>query len=146
MLQGCYKSNSNFKKTFCWVGLNEASKLNKPIKDMDKEDEFSCIASWIKHKMPKRESVIIRFIANSQVYQAKIGHNGQRLYVNKPTLMPTVNEPTLYDWQEEETYNTLTADKIRNSAQRADQLNRKRIQEEEQKFVAMFVTAIKEEI
>jgi len=76
---------------------------------MNKEDEFSCIASWIKHRMPKRESVIIRFKANSQMYQAKIGHNGQRLYVNKPILMITVNEPTLYNWQEEETYNTLKA-------------------------------------
>jgi len=144
MLQDCYKNNATFKKTFCWVGLNEASKLNKPIKDMNKEDEFSCIASWIKHKMPKRESVIIRFKANSQMYQAKIGHNGQRLYVNKPILMPTVNEPTLYDWQEEETYNTLTADKIRNSMQRADQLNGEKEQEEGQRLVAMFVSACEE--
>jgi len=143
-LQDCYKNNATFKKTFCWVGLNEASKLNKPIKDMNKEDEFSCIASWIKHKMPKRESVIIRFKANSQMYQAKIGHNGQRLYVNKPILMPTVNEPTLYDWQEEETYNTLTADKIRNSMQRADQLNGEKEQEEGQRLVAMFVSACEE--
>jgi len=144
MLQDCYKNNATFKKTFCWVGLNEASKLNKPIKDMNKEDEFSCITNWIKHRMPKRESVTIRFDANGQAYQAKIGHNGQRLYVNKPILMITVSEPTLYDWQEEETYNTLTADKIRNSIQRADQLNGKKEQEEGQKLLAMFVSAIEE--
>ena len=78
------------------------------------------------------------------MYQAKIGHNGQRLYVNKPILMPTVNEPTLYDWQEEETYNTLTADKIRNSMQRADQLNGEKEQEEGQRLVAMFVSACEE--
>ena len=111
---------------------------------MNKEDEFSCIANWIKHRMPKRESVIIRFKASGQAYQAKIGHNGQRLYVNKPILMITVSEPTLYDWQEEETYNTLTADKIRNSIQRADQLNGKKEQEEGQKLLAMFVSAIEE--
>jgi len=144
MFQDCYKNNSTFKETFCWVGLNEANKLNKPIKDMNKEDEFSCIASWIKHRMPKRESVIIRFKANSQMYQAKIGHNGQRLYVNKPILMATVSEATLYDWQEEETYNTLTADKIRNSAQRADQLNGKREQEEVQKLMATFANTSEE--
>jgi len=146
MLQDCYKNNSTFKKTFCWVGFDEASKLDKPIKGMNKEDEFSCIVNWIMHRMPKREAVTMRFEAHGLTYQAKIGHNGQRLYVNKPTLITTVSESTLYDWQGEETYNTLTADKIRNSAQRADQLNGKRKQEEEQKFVAMFVTAIKEEI
>jgi len=138
MLQGCYKSNSNFKKTFCWVGFNEASKLNKPIKGMNKEDEFSCIVNWIMHRMPKRESVTIRFEASGQAYQAKIGHNGQRLYVNKPILMTTVSEPTLYDWQGEETYNNLTADKIRSSTQRADQLNGQKEQEEERRLMAMF--------
>ena len=111
---------------------------------MNKEDEFSCIASWIKHRMPKRESVTIRFKANGQAYQAKIGHNGQRLYVNKPILMTTVSEPTLYDWQEEETYNTLTADKIRNSMERADRLNGEKEQEKGQEILAMFVSAIEE--
>ena len=144
MLRDCYKNNSTFKKTFYWVGLNEAGKLDKPIKGMNEEDEFSCIANWIKHRMPKRESVIIRFKANGLAYQAKIGLNGQRLYVNKPILMTTVSKPTLYDWQEEETYNTLTADKIRNSMQKADLLNDKREQEEGQKLMARFVSACEE--
>jgi len=144
MFQDCYRNNSPFKKTFCWVGLNEANKLNKPIKDMNKEDEFRCVTSWIKHRMPKRESVIIRFKANGLAFQAKISHNGQRLYVNKPILMATVSEATLYDWQEEETYNTLTADKIRNSTQRADQLNGKREQEEVQKLMATFANTSEE--
>jgi len=139
MLQACYKNNSTFKKTFCWVGFNEAHKLNKPIKGMNKEDEFSCITNWIMHRMPKREAAIMRFEANGLTYQAKIGHNGQRLYVNKPTLITTVNEPTLYDWQGEETYNNLTADKIRNSTQRADQLNGQKEQEEGRRLMAMFV-------
>jgi len=89
--------------------------------------------------MPKREAAIMRFEANGLTYQAKIGHNGQRLYVNKPTLITTVNEPTLYDWQGEETYNNLTADKIRNSTQRADQLNGQKEQEEGRRLMAMFV-------
>jgi len=138
MLQGCYKSNSSFKKTFCWVGFSEASKLNKPIKGMTNEEEFGCIVNWIMHKMPKREAATIRFKANGQAYKAKIGHNGQRLYVNKPILMTTISEPTLYDWQGEETYNTLTADKVRNSAQRADQMNSQKEQEEGRRLVAMF--------
>jgi len=141
MLQNCYKNNSTFKKTFCWVGFNEASKLNKPIKSMNKEEEFSCIVNWIMHRMPKREAVTIRFEASGQAYQAKIGHNGQRLYVNKPTLMTTISESTLYDWQGEETYNTLTADKIRNSTHRADQLNGQKEQEEGRRLMAMFTSA-----
>jgi len=140
LLQGCYKNNSTFKKTFCWVGFNEATKLSKPIKDMSKEDEFSCIANWIMHKMPKREAVTIRFEANGQAYQAKIGHNGQRLYVNKPILMTTVSESTLYDWQEEETYNGLTADKIRSAVQRADLINRQKEQEAAQKVMEIFTS------
>jgi len=144
MLQDCYKNNSTFKKTFCWVGFNEASKLNEPIKGMNKEDEFSCIVNWIMHRMPKREAVTIRFEASGQAYQAKVGRNGQRLYVNKPILITTVSESTLYDWQGEETYNTLTADKIRNSTQRADQLNGKREQEEGRRLVAMFASVNEE--
>jgi len=82
---------------FCWVDFNEANKLNKPIKGMNKEDEFSCVVNWIMHRMPKREAVTMRFEARGQAYQAKVGHNGQRLYVNKPILMKTVSEPILYD-------------------------------------------------
>jgi len=144
ILQDCYKNNSTFKKAFCWVGFNEANKLNKPIKGMNKEDEFSCIVNWIMHRMPKREAVIMRFEANGLTYQAKIGHNGQRLCVNKPTLTTTASESTLYDWQGEETYNNLTADKIRNSTQRADQLNGQKEQEEGRRLMAMFAS-IKEE-
>ena len=139
MLQGSYRSNSSVKKTFCWVGFDNASKLRKPIKDMNKEEEFSCVMNWIMHKMPKREAVTIRFEAWGHTYQVKIGHNGQRLYVNKPTLKITVNEPTLYDWQGEETYYTLTAEKIRNSVQRADQMNRQKEQEEGQELIKTFI-------
>jgi len=140
MLQDCYKSNSSCKKTFGWVGFDKASKLSKPIKDMNKEEEFGCIMNWIMHKMPKREAVTIRFEVWGHAYQVKVGHNGQRLYVNKPTLMITVNEPTLYDWQGEETYYTLAADKIRNSVQRADQMNRQKEQEEGQERMKTFIS------
>jgi len=140
MLQDCYKNKSNFKKTFLWIGLSEASKLDKPIKDMSKEEEFGCIMNWIMHKMPKREAVTIRFKVGGQAYQAKIGHNGQRLYVNKTILMATICEPIFYDWQGEETYHTLTADKIRNSIQRADQMNRQKEQELERELTEMFTS------
>jgi len=96
--------------------------------------------NWIIHKMPKREAVTVRFEVWGHAYQVKIGHNGQRLYVNKPTLMITVNEPTLYDWQGEETYHTRTADKIRNSVQRADQMNRQKEQEEGQELIKTFIS------
>ena len=139
MLEDCYKGNPSVKKTFCWVGFIKPSQLNKSIKDMNKEEEFSCVMNWIMHKMPKREAVTVRFEALGHAYQVKIGHNGQRLYVNKPTLMITVNEPTLYDWQREETYHTLTADKIRNSVQRADQMNRQKEQEEGQELIKTFI-------
>jgi len=138
MLQDSYRSNSGVKKMFCWVGFENASKLRKPIKDMNKEEEFSCIMNWIMHKMPKREVVTIRFEALGKAYQAKIGHNGQRLYVNKPILMPTIAKPTLYDWEGEETYHTLTAERIRNSIQKADQLNEQKQQEWKQEFAALF--------
>jgi len=105
---------------------------------MNKEEEFSCIMNWIMHKMPKREAVMLRFEASGQAYQAKIGHNGQRLYVNKPILVTTSSEPTLYDWQGEETYNTLTADKIHNSIQKANQMNRQKEQEVGQELMEMF--------
>jgi len=124
---------------FCWVGFDNASKLRKPIKDMNKEEQFSCTMNWIVHKTPKREVVTIRFEALGQAYQAKIGHNGQRLYVNKPIVMPTIAKPTLYDWEGEETYHTLTADKIRNSAQRADQLNDQKEREWEQELTGIFI-------
>jgi len=140
MLQDSYRSNSSVKKTFCWVGFSKPSQLDKPIKDMNKEEEFSCVMNWIMHKMPKREAVTVRFEVRGHAYQVKIGHNGQRLYVNKPTLMITVNEPTLYDWQGEETYHTLTADKIRNSVQRADQMNRQKEQEEGQELIKTFIS------
>ena len=129
MLQESHRKRSSVKKTFRWVGFDDASKLRKPIKDMSKEEQFSCIMNWIMHKMPKCEVVTIRFEALDQAYQAKIGRDGQRLYVNKPILMPTITKPTLYDWEGEETYHTLTADKIRNSIQRADQMNRQKEQE-----------------
>jgi len=138
MLRECYKSNSSFKKTFCWIGFSKASQLDKPIKAMNKEEEFGCIMNWIMHKMPKREAVMLRFEASGQAYQAKIGHNGQRLYVNKPILMTTISEPTLYNWQGEETYQTLTANKIRSSTQRADQMNHQKEQEVERELTEMF--------
>ena len=145
MLQDSYRSNSSVKKTFCWVGFENGSKLRKPIKDMNKEEEFSCIMNWIVHKMPKREVVIIRFEALGQAYQARIGHNGQRLYVNKPIVMPTIAKPTFYDWEGEETYHTLTADKIRNSTQKADQLNKQKEQELEQELAEVFTSMDQEE-
>jgi len=107
---------------------------------MNKEEEFSCIMNWIIHKMPKREAITIRFEASGRTYQAKIRHNGQRLCANKPTLMTTVAEPILYVWQEEDTYNTLTADKIRSAIQRADLINRQKEQEAAQKVMEIFTS------
>ena len=140
MFQDSYRSTVNVKKTFCWVGFENANKLRKPIKDMNKEEQFSCIMNWIMHEMPKRETAIIRFEALGQAYQAKIGHDGKRLYVNKPTLMPTITKPTLYDWEGEETYYALTTDKIRNSIQRADQMNHQREQELGQELMELFTS------
>ena len=145
MFQDSYRNRSSVKKTFCWVGFDDASKLRKPIKDMSKEEQFSCIMNWIMHKMPKCEVVTIRFEALDQAYQAKIGRDGQRLYVNKPILMPTITKPTFYDWEEEETYHTLTADKIRNSIQRADQMNRQKEQEWEQELTKILASVQQEE-
>jgi len=36
MFQNSYRSRSNVKKTFCWVGFDNADKLRKPVKDMNK--------------------------------------------------------------------------------------------------------------
>jgi len=140
MLGDCYKGNSSVKKTFCWVGFSKPSELNKPIKDMNKEDEFSCVMNWVMHKMPKGETVTIRFETLNQAYQVKIGHDRQRLYVYKPILMSTITKPTLYDWEGEETYQTLTADKLRNSMQRADQMNRQKEQEGDQDLIELLTS------
>jgi len=140
MMQDSYRSTINVKKTFCWVGFSEPSQLDKPIKDMNKKEEFSCVMNWIMHKMPKREAVTIRFEALGEAYQAKIVHNGQRLHVNKPILMPTITKATFYDWEEGETYHTLTAEKIRNSTQRADQMNHQKEQEWDQELAEMLAS------
>jgi len=145
MLQDSHRNRSSVKKAFYWVGFDNASKLRKPIKDMNKEEQFSCIMHWTMHKMPKREVVTIRFEALDQAYQTKIGRDGQRLYVNKPILMPTITKPTLYDWEGEETYHTLTADRIRNSIQRADQMNRQKEQEWEQELTEILASVQQEE-
>ena len=107
---------------------------------MNKEDEFRCVMNWVMHKMPKGETVTIRFEALNQAYQVKIGHDRQRLYVYKPILMSTITKPTLYDWEREETYQTLTADKIRNSIQRADQMNRQKEQERDQDLIELLTS------
>ena len=144
MFQESHRSRSSVKKMFCWIGLSKPGELNKPLKDMNKEDEFSCVMNWVMHKMPKGESVTIRFEALDQAYQVKIGHDKQRLYVYKPILMPSIFKPILYDWEGEETYHTLTADKIRNNTQRADQINRQKEQEENQNFIEL-LTSVKPE-
>jgi len=140
MFQESHRSRSSVKKMFCWIGLSKPGELNKPLKDMNKEDEFSCVMNWVMHKMPKGESVTIRFEALDQAYQVKIGHERQRLYVYKPILMSTTIKPTLYDWEGEETYHTLTADKIRNSIQRADQTNHLKKQEWDQDLIELFTS------
>ena len=145
MLQDCYRGAVSVKKTFCWIGFHEASQLDKPIKDMNNKEEFSCIMNWIMHKMPKRKAVIIRFDVCGVTYQVKISHNGQRLCVNKPTLVTTIDEATLYDWQGEETYRTLTVEKICNSIQGADQKNKQKEQRERQELMELFASAKAEE-
>ena len=140
MFQESHRNRSSVKKMFCWIGLSKPSELNKPIKDMNKEDEFSCVMNWVMHKMPKGETVTIRFEALNQAYQVKIGHDRQRLYVYKPILMSTITKPTLYDWEGEETYQTLTADKLRNSMQRADQMNRQKEQEGDQDLIELLTS------
>jgi len=140
MFQDNHRSRSSVKKMFCWIGLSKPSELDKPIKDMNKEDEFRCVMNWVMHKMPKGETVTIRFEALNQAYQVKIGHDRQRLYVYKPILMSTITKPTLYDWEREETYQTLTADKIRNSIQRADQMNRQKEQERDQDLIELLTS------
>jgi len=52
----------------------------------------------------------------------------------------SVAEPILYVWQEEDTYNTLTADKIRSAIQRADLINRQKEQEAAQKVMEIFTS------
>ena len=145
MFQESYRNRSSVKKTFYWVGFDNASKLRKLIKDMNKEEQFSCIMHWIMHKMPKREAVTIRFEALGQAYQTKIHRDGRRLHLTKPSLMPTITKPTLYDWEGEETYHTLTADKIRNSIQRADQMNRQKEQDWEQELTEILGSVQQEE-
>jgi len=145
MFQDSHRSRSSVKKIFCWIGLSKPSELDKPIKDMNKEDEFRCVMNWVMHKMPKNEIVTIRFEERDQAYQVKIGHDSHRLYVYKPILMPTITKPTLYDWEGEETYHTLTADKIRNSIQRADQMNCQKEEEWDQNIKEL-LTNVKSEV
>jgi len=59
--------------------------------------------------------------------------------------MPTITKPTFYDWEGEETYHTLTADKIRNSTQKADQLNKQKEQEWKQELARVFTSIDQEE-
>jgi len=136
-MQDCNERNLNVKKTFYWVGLDCPSKLNKPIKDMSASDEFVCIMSWILHKMPKREAATVRFKARGQAYQVKINHSGQKLHMNKPAKMKVIVGSILYDWQGEETYNTLTANKIRDGLQRADHINDLKKREVEREFAEL---------
>ena len=145
MFQDSSKTRSSVKKAFCWVGFDDVNKMGKPIKDMNKKEQFSCVMHWIIHKMPKREAVTIRFEALGQAYQTKIHRDGRRLHLTKPSLMPTITKPTLYDWEGEETYHTLTADKIRNSIQRADQMNRQKEQDWEQELTEILGSVQQEE-
>jgi len=129
MFRQCIKRETTVKKEFQWIGLSRKALKEEPLKDLDEDTTFASLMNWIMNRMPKDESIKIRFRTENQVYQVTLHYHERKLSA-KELKMTNENDSgcVLYDWEKEINYDNLTTEKIRQSMQKANKRNQQRPQ------------------
>jgi len=119
-LQECNQKKITFKQAFYSLGMTN---MNRPIRKLNEEEEFSALANWILNKLPLRCSMNLRLKVNDKIYQTSIYEGRRQIVVGKLMQQASQHGAITYYWPEETKYESLTVDIIKTSAKRADIIN-----------------------
>jgi len=73
-----------FRQAFLALGIVND---NKPLKQLNDEEEFSALANWVIHKLPLLQSMILRINADGAIYQTVVRRCQGHLRVGKIVIL-----------------------------------------------------------
>ena len=117
LLELCREKIITIKKAFRRLGMTRLTDGQKRMEDLTEEETFAFLLNWIINEMPKDERVTIRYRVEQTTYEITFRTDKRQLKVNKPLVISTDKSFCMYNWQEQDTYNDLTAEKINQSVQ-----------------------------
>jgi len=123
LLEMCRKNFTTVKRAFSRLGLREIQDERKSFKELSEKELFAYLMNWIINQMKGDETVTIRYRVEEETYQIKFYYARRQLRLTKPTIISTDEEFVSYEWTNEDNYNELTEQKIRESIRKADVKN-----------------------
>jgi len=90
---------------------------------LTEQEVFVYLIHWIVHEMDQDDSTTIRYRVEEKTYQMKFFYHWRQMRVSAPLMISMDAQFTLYEWADEDTFNGITAQKIQESVQRADEKN-----------------------
>jgi len=124
LLEMCRKNFTTVKRAFSRLGLREIQDGRKAFKELSEKELFAFLMNWIINQMEENETVTIRHRVEEGTYQINFHYARRQLRLSKPTIISTDKNFISYEWTNEDNYNEITEQKIRESIRKADEKNK----------------------
>jgi len=124
LLEMCRKNYTTIRRAFSRLGLREIQDGIRPFKELSEKELFAFLMNWIINRMEKNETVTIRYRVEEKTYQIRFHYASRQLLLTKPTIISTDKNFISYEWTNEDNYNEITEQKIRESIRKADERNK----------------------
>jgi len=110
------------KKTLKLCGLEKHEDYNKPLTAMCHEDVIQAIFKWIGCNITIGQAYEVRMRVKElqMTYGLRLANRTGSIYVTRMWDVPKDNENELHCWLPDVSYQTLSADEINKSSQRAE--------------------------
>jgi len=123
LLEKCRKGQVSVRKALAKYGLIELEDGNVPLKEKSEQEVFAYLINWTVNEMNHTERMFIRYRVKKEIYQMEFHYTGRHLRMNKPVMLSTDESFVLYEWEDTDTFNGLTAQRVQDSIRRANSRN-----------------------
>jgi len=123
LLEMCQKNYITVKKAFSKLGLLEIQDGIKSFKELSEKEVFAYLMNWLINQMKGDEAVTIRYRVEEKTYQMKFHYARRQLRITKPIIISTDACFISYEWTNEDNFNEMTEQKIRENIRKADEKN-----------------------
>jgi len=124
LLEVCSEGHATVKKSLNRFGITELSEGNQPFTDMTEKKVLVCLFHWITHTMKPNEEVNVRIKQGNETYEVEFKYTHRHLRTTKPIIVSDREDWVTHSWTDGDCFNTLTAESIQSSIERANQENR----------------------
>jgi len=130
LLEKCRKGHISVRKAFAQYGITNLKDGNVPLKEKSEQEVFAYLINWTMNEMKHKEKMFIRYQVGEETYQIELHYVGKHMRVNKPVVISTDKNFVLYEWEDTDTLNELTVQKVMDSMHRANARNYQRTNNE----------------